>query len=140
MGAPFAHRLRVRYHECDAQGHVFNANYLTFVDVAITELWRAALGSYDAMLAGGVDMVVAESQLRFLAPARFDDEIDVGLAVARLGTTGMSTEIEIARGGEVLVTGTVRHVFVAVDGSGKVSIPDAVRAGLQPYALAAPAR
>ena len=39
---PFSHRLRVRYGECDAQGIVFNANYLAYVDVALTELWREA--------------------------------------------------------------------------------------------------
>lgn len=50
MGEPFAHRLRVRYAECDAQGVVFNAHYLTYLDVSITELWRAAFGSYAAMV------------------------------------------------------------------------------------------
>ena len=36
MPAPFVHRLRVRYGECDAQGVVFNANYLMYFDVALT--------------------------------------------------------------------------------------------------------
>jgi len=39
VSGPFRHRLRVRYNECDPQGVVFNANYLTF-DITITELWR----------------------------------------------------------------------------------------------------
>ena len=50
---PFVHKLRVRYNECDPQNVVFNANYFTYFDITITELWREAFGSYDAMLAGG---------------------------------------------------------------------------------------
>ena len=38
--ARFSHRLRVRYGECDPQGIVFNANYMLYVDVVFTELWR----------------------------------------------------------------------------------------------------
>jgi len=64
MGEPFRHRLRPRYAECDAQGVVFNAHYLAYLDISMTELWRAAFGGYGEMLAKGVDMVVAEAALR----------------------------------------------------------------------------
>ena len=37
MAEPFVHHHRVRYHECDAQGIVFNANWFTFFDVTLTE-------------------------------------------------------------------------------------------------------
>src|SRR5262249_61340495 len=59
LSDPFRHRLRVRYNECDPQGVVFNANYLTYFDLTMTELWRQ-LGGYQAMVEAGVDMVVAE--------------------------------------------------------------------------------
>ena len=39
------HVLRVRFGECDPQGIVFNAHYVAYFDVALTELWREALGS-----------------------------------------------------------------------------------------------
>ena len=43
---PFTHVLRIRYNECDPQNVVFNANYFTYFDITITELWREACGSY----------------------------------------------------------------------------------------------
>jgi acyl-CoA thioester hydrolase len=61
---PFVHRLRVRYVECDMQGHVFNAHYFTWFDVANTEFWRAAIGSYSKMNDAGIDVVVAEAGAR----------------------------------------------------------------------------
>ena len=44
MGEIFRHRLRVRYHECDPQAIVFNAHYLAYCDLAVTELWRETMG------------------------------------------------------------------------------------------------
>ena len=66
MAAPFVHTHRVRYHECDAQGIVFNANWFTFFDVTLTEWFRAAFGSYSALTQEhGVDVVLAETTARF---------------------------------------------------------------------------
>jgi acyl-CoA thioester hydrolase len=134
VSTSFRHRLRVRYGECDPQGVVFNAHYLAFADLTLTELWRAAVpGGYAAMVRDGVDMVVAEARVRFLAPARFDDELEVEAAVTRLGTTGMSSTYRLARGEESVAEVELRHVFVHADGSGTRAIPDAVREGLSPY-------
>jgi acyl-CoA thioester hydrolase len=135
----FVHRLRVRYNECDAQGHVFNANYLVYFDIALTELWREALGSYQALTADGLDLVVAETGVRFRTPARFDDELEITLQVERLGNTSMVSAIRIARDGETLAEGRIVHIFVRADHLGeKAPIPDHVRRILQPYIVEDP--
>jgi acyl-CoA thioester hydrolase len=128
--APFVHTLRVRYGECDAQGLVFNANYLLYYDVAFTELWREAVGRWGEMVERGVDVVVAEARLRFRAPARFDDEIDLRVHVAQLGTTSFSTEHAILRDGTLLLDGTTRHVCVDASTWRKTELPDWIRSGL----------
>jgi acyl-CoA thioester hydrolase len=133
MSAPFVHRLRVRYHECDQQGRVFNANYFAFFDIAITELWREAFGSYEAMHEMGFDMVVAEATARFRGAARFDDEIDLALSIANLGDSSMRTEVEVRRDGEVLVEGRLVHVWVDAESFAKRSIPAAARDRLAPF-------
>ena len=144
--AAHRHRLRVRYSDCDPQGVLFNANYLTYFDIAITELWREALGSYEEMHELGVDLVVAEAKIRYLAPVRFDEEVDLAVAVSKLGTTSIGTSFEVLRvttpaertpehtgggpdgrsGSELAAEGQMRHVCIALDGSGKTAIPEAV--------------
>lgn len=133
--APFVHPLRVRYGECDPQGIVFNANYVAYFDVVLTELWRAAFGSYAAMTDRGIDMVVGEVNARFLGSARFDDELELALSVVRLGTTAMTCAIDVLRDGEVLVAGTIRHVFVEAATMGKTPIPEDVREALAPWVV-----
>src|SRR5437588_6100846 len=91
---PFTHAIRVRYGECDPQGVVFNANWLGYFDVVITELWRDRVGDYSGMIEAGADMMVAEANVRFLGPARFDDVVDFELTVTRLGETALGTRID----------------------------------------------
>src|ERR1700739_4894534 len=110
MAAPYVHELRVRYGECDPQGIVFNANYLLYFDVAFTEMWRAAVGPWQEMVQRGIDAVVAETNLHFLAPARFDDELALRVHVGHLGRTAVTTQIEVLRGDELLLSGWLRHV------------------------------
>jgi acyl-CoA thioester hydrolase len=137
LPVPFVHELRVRYGECDPQGIVFNANYLLYFDVAFTELWRAAVGPWQDMVERGVDAVVAEANLVYSAPARFDDELALHARVTRLGATAITTEIDVLRNEELLVAGRLRHVCVATDTWGKIDLPDWVRRGLERYALEA---
>lgn len=130
---PFIHKLRVRYNECDAQGVVFNANHFAYFDIAITELWRAAYGSYAALLESGYDLVVADASASFRAPARFDDEIALELRITRLGTTSMTTAINECRREELLAEGQLVHVFVDPKTLAKREIPDEVRTRLEPW-------
>src|SRR5271169_153141 len=103
MAAPFAHKLRVRYGECDPQGIVFNANYLLYFDVAFTELWRAAVGPWQEMVTRGIDAVVAHAEVDFRGPARYDDELALSAQVVRLGRTALTTEIDVMRDEQLLV-------------------------------------
>ncbi|MGA8718425.1 MAG: thioesterase family protein [Solirubrobacteraceae bacterium] len=138
MGAPLVHTLRVRYGEADLQGIAFNAHYLNYFDIGMTELWRAAYGSYQAMLERGVDIVLAEARLRFRKPARFDDELDLSVAVTHLGTTSIVTRHFARCGGDVLAEGDLRHVLVDLRTLAKTPIPDWAREGLTPWYVPEP--
>jgi acyl-CoA thioester hydrolase len=133
VGEAFKHQLRVRYAECDPQGVVFNAHYLAYFDHSMTELWRAAFGSYQAVLDRDLDIVVAEAGIRFRAPARFDDLVTLEVRVAHLGTTSMRTEHVLRRAETPLVQGTLRHVFVDPRTMAKTPIPDWTRTALAPW-------
>jgi acyl-CoA thioester hydrolase len=137
MADHFTHRIRVRYAECDPQGVVFNANYYAYYDLLITELWRAAIGSYSAMLENGADLSVVESRARFISPARFDDELDLTARIARLGNTAMTTRIDITKAdGTPITEGEIHHVFIDPDTYRKRPIPDDIRAALESYLIA----
>ena len=129
VSQPLVHMLRVRYGECDLQGIAFNAHYLTYFDTSMTELWRAAYGSYQAMLDHGIDIVLAEAHLRFRKPARFDDELVLSVAVMHMGNTSILTSHAARCGGEVVAEGDLRHVLVDLKTLEKAPIPAWARRG-----------
>jgi acyl-CoA thioester hydrolase len=135
MTQPLVHRLRVRYAECDLQGVAFNAHYLNYFDTSMTELWRAAYGSYQAMLDRGVDMVLAEARLRFLRPAGFDDELELAVVVTHLGRTSFTTSHTAGCGGELIAECELRHVLVERRTQSKTPLPDWLRDGIAPWTV-----
>jgi len=134
--APIRETLRVRYGECDPQGVVFNANYLLYADVAATELWRAAIGGYDALPRDyGVDVLVAAAQVRFLSPLHHDDEIDLEAGIVRTGNTSFVIGTRIWRGEELVAEIRNRAVFIEPGGNTKTPMPNAIRAKLEAFAV-----
>ncbi|WP_086673919.1 acyl-CoA thioesterase [Amycolatopsis pretoriensis] len=119
--------LRVRYHECDGQGIVFNAHYLAYVDMCSFEAEKALFGSHEEFLANRTDVVVAEANLKFRAPARYDDELIVSQYLNHLGTTSLIFDFEIHRGSEVIAAANVRYVFIDPETLRPAAPPEAVR-------------
>jgi acyl-CoA thioester hydrolase len=127
----FSHTLRVRYNECDPQGIVFNANYVTYVDITVTELWREQFGSYERFVEEtGVDIVVADLQLRFRGSARFDEEITITLEPALTSESSITTAITIDSGARRLIEGSIRHVCVDARTLAKTVAPARLRVSL----------
>ena len=89
------------------------------------------------MVERGVDAVVPEANTRFREPARYDDVIQLRARVVRLGTTSITTEIDVVRAGEVLVEGRLRHVFVDATTWQKTEMPDWIGDGLRRFATEA---
>ena len=126
----FFHPFRVRYSEIDGQGIVFNAHYLTYFDTAITEYFRAlGYDQYADSQNTGIDFHVVKSLIEYKAPIRFDQEIDVGARVARIGNSSLVFELAIflKGGSDPLVTGEIVWVYTSQQSHRPVSIPASMR-------------
>ena len=78
----FVHRVRVRFAETDAMGIVHHAAYLPYCEEARVAYLDAIGHPYSSVRAEGVDFAVLEAYLRYIAPLRFDDRVDVHLSMA----------------------------------------------------------
>ena len=86
---PFEFPVRIYWEDTDAGGIVFYANYLKFFERARTE-WLRSLGIGQQQLreqTGGI-FVVTDARLRYLRPARLDDEL---IVTAQLQETGRAS-------------------------------------------------
>lgn len=109
----FAWPVRVYWEDTDAGGIVFYANYLKFFERARTE-WLRSLGVVQSELketAGGM-FVVGETTIRYLAPARLDDELLVTASIEAAGRASLIIAQQARRGSTLLAEGTIRIGWV----------------------------
>jgi len=107
--APFRHTLRVYWEDTDAGGVVFYANYLKFFERARTE-WLRGLGYGQQALRErtGAIFVVTDTKVRYLAPARLDDLLEVTVELRASGKASMSIVQQAWRGDTLLAAGDIR--------------------------------
>ena len=125
--------LKVRFHECDQQGVVFNAHYLAYADMASFECLNTLFGSYAKLHELGVDLVVAESNIRYRAAARFEDELHVDSYVDRVGNTSLILRFDIRRGDDAVAEVINRYVWVDTVNLRPTAPPDEVREAFIAY-------
>ncbi|MDA0769124.1 MAG: thioesterase family protein [Chloroflexi bacterium] len=126
----FHYTLRVRWGECDAQGIVFNAQYLNYIEVAHAEYYRnLGVLLYDEESRKRFDVATVNVTLNYIAPAKVDDLLDIYMRVMEIGNSSIKVSVEMHRQTpeEPLTTGEV--VYVAYDSDQEKSrpVPDGVR-------------
>ncbi len=130
-----SHRLRVRYSEVDPQGVVFNARYLDYADIAVTEYWRE-IGRAGLWTAPIIECHVARATVDFKKPVTADEEIDVMARTFRFGNSSMTTLVEIHGAGEgddLRASIEIVAVHVDLTDHRPRPLPDAVRAALSAF-------
>jgi len=116
---PFQLPIRVYYEDTDAQGLVYYANYLRFMERARTE-WLRSLGIDMVRLQDEERriFVVAEVQMKFHVPARLADELVVTARLLRLTRVSFDIEQKIYRNntdGDLLISGIVKAAYLDAD-------------------------
>jgi acyl-CoA thioester hydrolase len=111
---PFRYRLRVRYGECDAQGIVFNARWVEYVDIAVTEYTRALFGSVHPA-ESGLDWRLVTQTMTWKSPGRYDDVLEASIRTLKIGTTSFTIGCEWRRAGSEEVMVTAETIYVRID-------------------------
>jgi len=135
----FFERLRVRWAEVDMQSIVFNAHYLMYFDTAVAGYWRAlAIPYHETMAYLGGDFYARKATLEYMASARYDDLIEVGVHAQKFGTSSMVFGCAVFRGEQLLVSGDLVYVFADPATMTSKPIPQEFRDLLQAYEAGKP--
>ncbi len=122
--------IRVYYEDTDMGGIVYHANYLKFIERARSDFVRDLGNDQNAMRAAGVVWVVHRIEADFLAPARFDDLLQVDTRVTAVSGVRLQLEQRVSRGDQRLFAAQV--TLVCMDQSGRpVRLPAEIRAELK---------
>ena len=120
----FVEPLRVRWADIDAQGIVFNPNYLVYADVGMTEYMRAIGYPYpECITPFGADLFTVKSEANYRSSALFDDLLDIAVRVSRIGTSSITYAFGIFRGEELLCDVAITYVAAALDTKKPTPLP-----------------
>jgi acyl-CoA thioester hydrolase len=108
--------IRVRYAETDAMGIVHHAVYPIWMELGRSDFLRELGQSYGEWERQGVMMSVAELQVTFRAPARYDELVDVRTRLLEANRRKITFAYTILREGVRLVEGRTVHVVTGPDG------------------------
>lgn len=131
--------LRVRWAEVDQQGIVFNGHYLTYFDVGVTEYYRAIGKPYpDAIVTDGPDLYAKKAEIEYHASAEYDDLIDVCARVTKIGRSSFEFGIELYRGDQLLISGSLIYVHADPKTRKSASLPETLKDAIREYEIKAP--
>ncbi|MEX0327606.1 MAG: tol-pal system-associated acyl-CoA thioesterase [Ruegeria sp.] len=120
-------RVRVYYEDTDMGGVVYHANYLKFIERARSDYVRNLGNDQNAMREEGIVWVVRRVEADFLAPAKFDDELEIETSVMSLSGVRLTMAQVVRRGDTDLFRATVTAVCINKDGK-PIRLPAEIRA------------
>jgi acyl-CoA thioester hydrolase len=138
-----ASEVRVRYAETDQMGVAYHANYLVWCEVGRTDFIRELGVTYAEMERQGVQLAVAEANVRYHASAKYDDVVRIETRLESVQSRSVTFRYDLRRvsapgvvDGDRLATATT--MLVSIERGGKlVAMPTHFRALLQGASTAA---
>ena len=120
-----------RWADNDVYGHVNNVAYYEFFDTAVNRVLieRCGLDIHEGAVIG----LVVETSCKYHAPLAFPQDLEVGVAVERLGNSSVAYAVGVFAAGAERSAADGRFVHVYVDRATRkpTALPDAMRAGLE---------
>ncbi|MFW5941529.1 MAG: acyl-CoA thioesterase [Chloroflexota bacterium] len=118
---PFHSRVPVRFRDVDALGHVNNAVYFTYMEIARGEMVMDLLSIKQPR---DFPIILGEACCRYHSPARFGETLQVGLGVSRFGNKSFDIIYQIdGQDGRLVATGRTTMVMYDYESQKTVSVP-----------------
>ena len=121
LGGPFNHQLEVtvRFADTDAMGHVNNAKYLTYCEIARIRYWTDITGEPIALGTEGAEsLILAEARITYRAPAFHGEVVTVQTRATRIGRSSFTLEHRLAAcvpGGDPRLVAVSESILVRYD-------------------------
>ena len=117
--------LRVRYVETDQMGYVHHCQYPVYFEVGRTELLRQNGASYRQMEQAGAFLVVTKLEIRYLAPAKYDDILRLETCTTRLTRARIEHQYRLYRKCDNVLLAQASSTLASVGSSGRITpIPE----------------
>ena len=112
MDLPLVSTYRVPYADTDQMDVIYYANYLELFERSRNEMLRGMGITYRELEAWGFVLPVLESYVKYHAPGRYDDLLELHAACTEYRGVRLKVSCEVRRDGQLLAEGYTIHAFV----------------------------
>jgi len=105
-------KKKIYYHDTDAGGVVYYANYLKYLEESRTELLRDKGVDISKLAGEGVLFAVRKVEIEYKAPARYADSIVVKAKISKIKNATLEFSQSINRGDQILVKANTQLVCI----------------------------
>lgn len=117
VGARHLFAVRVYYEDTDLSGITYHANYLRWFERARSDLLRLlGIDQRAAIESGEGAYALSEVNLKYLRPARLDDDVVIVTRCTEIGAASCRMHQTASRDGELLCEAQMRVGFITLDG------------------------
>jgi acyl-CoA thioester hydrolase len=130
-------RERVRWSDIDSSGIILWSAYTRLVEMAETELFRAAGFPYGTLW-DRLDVWLPRVQFHidYRSPVRLDDLLDVEIWISRIGRSSIRFELAMKKAdGQLAAEGYLVIVVISRTDGRSVEVPKALAEALAPYRI-----
>lgn len=110
----------MRFRDIDGMGHVNNAVYLSYIELARTQFYMQFAGKRTL---DEIDFILAHVEIDFESQAVWGDQIQVAVWPSKIGTSSFTLAYEIAEKRSRKVLARAKSVLVSYDYENKKSKP-----------------
>lgn len=127
-------QIRVRYGETDQMGFMYYGNYPLYFEVARAEGLRDVGLTYKALEDSGVGMPVAQMNITYKRPAKYDDLVTVKTTINEMPTSKIIFNHEVFNEqGELLTIAQLVLVFMNIETKRPTRCPELLKEKMEPY-------
>jgi acyl-CoA thioester hydrolase len=132
VSAPRTHRvgIPIRFADIDALGHVNNAVFLTYMEVARTSFWAERIGTVRVL---EIDFVVARVEIDYRRPVLFNDALVCELWLEKVGRSSFTVGYRFLVGDTLVAEARSVQVFVDLATGASKPVPDSFRARVREF-------
>jgi len=111
----FKHQIRIAYRDITVGNHVYYARYLDLLEVVRNEIFRELGHPFLILQQQNVIFPVIECSLKYHAPARYDDLLEIESVFSNVGKVQFTLNFLVKRGETLIVTAMTRHAVTNLE-------------------------
>ena len=131
-GFTLSHDITPRFRDTDAMGHINNAVYVTYLEVARQEYWRAFSGNVDYR---SVPFILASVKIDFRSEALVNEMLEIGIRCDWIGNKSFAFGYEICEkeSGRLVVEAATVQVCYDYEAKRSIPVPVELKRMLESY-------